>query len=94
MEIHPDENFISFIKTLLKKANLKDKYINILTNMSCVVEWTKVFTSIETDPIYNYELYKMFGDVTVNKIIVWYYKQRFSEEFNKPHNKIGNLLKT
>ena len=89
--IHPDVNFVPFIKSLLKKAKLKDMYIDKLTTPTCMFEWTKTFTSIGADPFYNYELYEAFGDATGNKIVVWYYKQRFPEVFNKPYVKSGSM---
>jgi dsRNA-specific ribonuclease len=77
--IHGDLRFKGFIVNLLKKAGLTNKYISILTNDESMVQFTNAFTHISFDPINNYEYYETIGDVTTNKIVVWYFYRRFPE---------------
>jgi dsRNA-specific ribonuclease len=81
MDIHENPKFIEYIKSLLRRATLNEKHVDLLTTQEDMIEWTKVFTS-EGISKFNYQLYETFGDVTCNKIVVWYYKQRFPKVFD------------
>lgn len=86
---HENPEFANFIRSLLDKAGLSNKYIDILTDEKCMEEFTKAFTHKSINPIHNYEYYEQLGDVTTNKIVVWYYNRRFPELFDNPGG--GNM---
>lgn len=69
--------FKKFISDLLQLSHLKKKYIEILINDENLETYKKVFTHISIDPENNYEFFEILGDVTLNKSIVWYLKDRF-----------------
>jgi hypothetical protein len=69
--------FKEFICQLLALSNLKKKYINQLVTEENMRIYQSVFTHISKDPDNNYEFYEILGDVTLNKAIVWYIKERF-----------------
>lgn len=70
-------SFQEFIYTILKRSNLKKKYLEELTNEENMRVYESVFTHFSIDPDHNYEFYEILGDVTLNKCIVWYIKDRF-----------------
>lgn len=70
-------SFQEFIYTFLKRSKLKKKYLQELTNAEHMKVYESVFTHISIDPDRNYEFYEILGDVTLNKCIVWYIKDRF-----------------
>ena len=75
-----DDTFISLIRTVIARGNLKQKYINQLTSPENMEIFSQVFThqSVCVDrPDFNYEVYEQMGDVTANKFIVWYIYKRF-----------------
>lgn len=72
-----DLNFKSFITQLLKKGDMKQKYIDILTSDESMEIYSAVFTSELVDENNNYQVYEQLGDLTGNKFIVWYIYQRF-----------------
>jgi len=71
-----DSLFKDFLKKILNRSNLKSKYINYLVN-DCISTYNNVFTHISVDTDNNYEYLEILGDVTCNKSIVWYIKERF-----------------
>lgn len=71
--------FKSLIISLLKKGNIKDKYINILTDKDSMEIFSSVFTSEQVDEKNNYQVYEQLGDLTGNKFIVWYIYRRFPQ---------------
>jgi dsRNA-specific ribonuclease len=77
--VHADPNFKGFIVHLLEKAGLTIKYTSILTNDQSMIQFTHAFTHKSFDPLNNYEYYETIGDVTTNKIVVWYFYRRFPE---------------
>lgn len=72
-----DSSFREFISGLLRFSNLKKKYINVLINDENIEVYKQVFTHISVDAEKNYEFFEILGDVTLNKSIVWYLKERF-----------------
>ena len=71
------KDFKVFIQSLLELSNLKSKNISILTNKDNLKLYERAFTHSCYHPDENYEFYELLGDVTCNKIIVWYLKDRF-----------------
>lgn len=74
-----DDRFVNLIKTLLRMAEIKPKYIDLLTDEDGMVIYSTVFTHKSADPVNNYEFYELLGDATLNKIIPWYIIRRFPE---------------
>jgi dsRNA-specific ribonuclease len=72
-----DVSFKNIITNVLKKSNLKSKYLEILLSEDSLTKYSDVFTSSSVDPINNYEIYEQLGDMTANKFIVWYAYERF-----------------
>jgi dsRNA-specific ribonuclease len=72
-----DESFKTFIKDLLNMANIKDKYIDLLTNKESMIEYGNAFTSDSVDENNNYQVYEQLGDLDANTFIVKYMYRRF-----------------
>lgn len=85
-----DENFINepivgirgiefqlFIRSLLKRTKLSSKYIDILVNDENIRMYEQAFTHRVVDEEFNYEFPELLGDVSCNKIIVWFLKKKF-----------------
>lgn len=66
------DQFRNFIKSLLQKGNLDDKYINYLTDKEGMDLYGQAFTNPSADERHNYEMFEKLGDATCNKVIVWY----------------------
>lgn len=73
------EKFKDFIRTLLTRAKLKTKYIDVLLSEPSMREYGTAFTSITANEHENFEFYEQLGDVTANKFIVWYMYRRFPQ---------------
>ena len=58
------EDFQNMIKNILKKANLKEHYVNILLTDENLKEYGNAFTSDSADPINNYQIYEKLGDLS------------------------------
>lgn len=86
---HEHPNFYNFIRGLLAKTELSNAYVQVLLDSDSMREFTKAFTHKTIDPIHNYEYYETLGDVTTNKIVVWYYHRRFPQLFDNPGG--GNM---
>lgn len=71
--------FKSMIEKLLKKGNLKQKYIDIFTSEKNLKIFSAAFTSEQIDENDNYQVYEQLGDLTLNKFIVWYIYTRFPQ---------------
>lgn len=71
------KKFKEFISSLLKRTSLCQKYIDTLTNSKNLLYYEHVFTNKVIHPIDNYEFFEILGDVTCNKAIVWYLKDKF-----------------
>lgn len=69
--------FKYFIRSLLKRTKLSAKTIDILTNDTNIKKYEQAFTHSVVDEKFNYEFFELLGDVTCNKIIVWYLKRKF-----------------
>jgi dsRNA-specific ribonuclease len=72
-----DSSFKQFIKSVLSKSNLKDKYIDILTDDKNILLYNSAFTSDLIDHTNNYQVYEQLGDVICNKFVVDYMYKRF-----------------
>ena len=73
------DEFKSLIAGLMRRANLKDKYIETLTNEENMSKFSKAFTASSANSKNNYEIYEQLGDVSANKFIVWYAYRRFPQ---------------
>jgi dsRNA-specific ribonuclease len=71
--------FHDLITKLMSRGNLKDKYIDILTNDENMRKFSKAFTAASANSKENYEIYEQLGDVSANKFIVWYAYKRFPQ---------------
>lgn len=71
--------FKTLISGLMERGNLKDKYIDVLTNDDNMKKFSKAFTAASANSKENYEIYEQLGDVSANKFIVWYAYQRFPQ---------------
>lgn len=71
--------FKTLIKGVLKKGNIKKKYIAILTNPDNMEQYSAAFTSEQVDENHNYQVYEQLGDLSGNKFIVWYIYRRFPQ---------------
>jgi dsRNA-specific ribonuclease len=69
--------FQSFVQGLLKKSGLKKKYVEAMTDPTGMALYSRAFTHQSIHPEQNYEFLEILGDVTCNKIVVWYIKDRF-----------------
>jgi dsRNA-specific ribonuclease len=92
-----EEDFVEFLRSLLKLARLHDDYMAELLDHKNVREFTRAFThpSKNPDPKKNYQLYEFLGDPVINAFIVFYLRERFpritSEKWltKIKHNLIG-----
>ncbi len=74
-----DDSFKRLIVDLLKRGNLRDKYIDVLTDKSSMELYNQAFTAPSADPENNYEIFEQLGDLSINKFIVWYSYRRFPQ---------------
>lgn len=74
-----NESFREFIYQLLALSRLRPVFLDRLTTPHCMKVYRQVFTHISIDPENNYEFFEILGDVTLNKSIVWYIKDRFPQ---------------
>jgi dsRNA-specific ribonuclease len=88
-EHEKSKEFLIFIRNLLNMSEIGEKYKDKLTDDNCMKEFTKAFTHKSVNATDNYEYYETLGDVTTNKIVVWYYHRRFPELFDNPGT--GNM---
>jgi len=70
-------DFRKLITNIIKRANLKEHYVNILLTDENLKEYGNAFTSDSADPINNYQIYEKLGDLSANKFISNYMIQRF-----------------
>lgn len=68
--------FRMFVRDMLRRGNVKDKYLDILTSDKHMVLYFQAFTHSSVDEANNYESWEILGDVTCNKNIVWYLTRR------------------
>jgi dsRNA-specific ribonuclease len=87
------EKFKDFIRGLVSRGNLTEKYINILTGKEGMDLYSMVFTNPTADPQNNYEMMEMVGDATCNTCLVWYFFRKYPNLNNKEGVKIIAKLK-
>lgn len=73
------DEFYEFISGLLRLANVKNKYIKSFLDEDTMKLYNQAFTHISFDPETNYEMFELLGDITANKILVWYFYRRFPQ---------------
>lgn len=73
------EDFKTLIVSVLKKGNLKQKYIDTLTSEENMKLYGCAFTSEQVDENNSYQTYEQLGDLTANKFIVNYIYRRFPQ---------------
>lgn len=78
------KEFKQFIFNLLRKGNVKDKYVHILLENDAMDLYSKAFTNPTADPNNNYEILEKIGDSTCNKAIIWYIYRKFPKLESKP----------
>lgn len=91
--------FFNFIRHLLNKGNLKQMYINFLTDKDAMDMYAKAFTHPTADPDNNYEMFEKLGDATCNKAIVWYIYKKIPKLSSKPQgvmllSRISHVLRS
>lgn len=73
------EKFKKLIITILNRAKIAKKYMDILTNEESMNLFSIAFTAESADPENNYEMYEQLGDVSAGKFIVNYMYKRFPQ---------------
>jgi dsRNA-specific ribonuclease len=73
------EEFKRFIYNLLSYGNIKQKYMDLLTNDESMELFSAMFTASSADSVNNYEIYETLGDINANKIIIWYAFRKFPQ---------------
>lgn len=71
--------FKQFIVSLLKRGNIKNQYIRILTSPTSMQIYDQSFTTQEANEENNEEFFEQLGDQTANHFIVWYAYRRFPQ---------------
>ena len=71
--------FREFVKSILKRGNVKEKFMEPLLTDEAFEKYSIALTSASADPVNNYEFFEIFGDVLANKIIVCYMCKRFPQ---------------
>ncbi len=74
-----NDSFKRLITDLLKRGNLRQKYIDSLTDQESMQQYDKAFTAPSANPEENYEIFEQLGDLSINKFIVWYAYRRFPQ---------------
>lgn len=74
-----NNDFKNMLVSILKKGNLKQKYINLLLDDKSMLEYNKAFTAASADPVNNYEIFEQLGDLSINKFIVSYAYKKFPQ---------------
>lgn len=82
--LHENPRFRPFIRDLLATGDLNDEHINMFTDESGMKEFTRAFTTLGMDKLYNQEFYEILGDSTSNHVVVWYFMRKFPDLFSKP----------
>jgi dsRNA-specific ribonuclease len=73
------EQFENFIKSLVKRGKLIQKYVDILSNDESMKLYSQAFITSEVNENENYEYFEQLGDSTFGKFIVWYSYRRFPQ---------------
>jgi dsRNA-specific ribonuclease len=74
-----NEDFIKFIKSILKLGNIKDKYLDELLTTTNINIYSNAFTSEEVDIKNNYEVLEQLGDVCINNFMVFYIYRKYPQ---------------
>ena len=53
-----DKTFIDFIRTILVLGDMREKYIDMLTDPKSMIEYAKAFTHDSVDESNNYQIYE------------------------------------
>jgi len=80
------------IRGLLSLSNLRQKYIDKMTDEEGMRLYEQAFTHSSVDA-HNYEWLEILGDATLNKCIVWYINHRFPQLQNAGGVKVIARLK-
>lgn len=88
-----DNSFKTLIIDVLKKANIHNRYIDIITNKKNMKLLDNAFTSSSVNPIDNYEIFEHLGDLSANKFISMYMFKRFPKLNNPRYVKVVARLK-
>lgn len=77
------DDFKSCIRSVLERAQLKERYIQLLLSDEGMQVYNTAFTSGSANTEDNYEVFEQLGDLSANKFINWYMYRRF-EQLNCP----------
>lgn len=72
-------DFKTCIRSVLERANLKKKYIQLLLSDEGMAMYNTAFTSGSANSEDNYEVFEQLGDLSANKFINWYMYRRFPQ---------------
>lgn len=84
--------FRETILSVLRRADLKEKYVQKLTDKEGMKQYSIAFTSETASPD-NYEVFEQLGDLSINKFIVWYSYRRFPQIYCPNGVKIAARLR-
>lgn len=85
--------FKKLISGLLEMGNISKKYRDDLLTKEALVYFGSSFTHDSADNNNNYQLTETLGDVTVNKIVIFYLVRRFPQLFTPAATDILTKLK-
>lgn len=72
-------DFKACLRSVLERASLKEKYIELLLSPEGMEIYNTAFTSSSADEENNYEVFEQLGDLSANKFINWYMYRRFPQ---------------
>lgn len=81
--------FKSYIKNLLKDADISEEYRDLLTEPEPLKKFQNAFTHISYDPDNNYEVLEFIGDGIVKAVNSQYIPKRFAEVLKNFPSKSG-----
>lgn len=73
-----DERFVDVLRKTLERG-VEEETVAILTSGKNLEVYAQAFTATSADPIKNYEVLELLGDVVANGIIKWYALDRFPQ---------------
>lgn len=88
-----NEDFINFIKSILKMGNIKDKYLNELLTSENIKIYSNAFTSEEVDSKDNYEVLEQLGDVCISNFLIFYIYNKYPQLYCSKGVQIVSKLK-
>jgi dsRNA-specific ribonuclease len=71
------ENFKLFLENLLRRAKVKEEYIELFLTPKNLEEFQVAFTHPSYDSPRDFQLYEYLGDVVINEFIPFYIRWRF-----------------